>query len=476
VIRLTVVRPTVVVAAALIVLLVGCGEEARSGEPRAASPISSWRFTSLEVDGEPVAVDKPLFLDITDDGFQASTTCNSIGGHFGGELWMTAMGCPSRANEIERYFAQALRVEPTEQGDQLVFDDGHIRLVYESFVDPLPADLFAVLGDADASVDESKLPPEQATGTVPPVFEALVPIPSPSTDIDLFLADLDGNICLVYGTATAIDKFCQAPRAAAEISYATDIPFFEQPTLRLALIPDRFASAAAERPDLGKYSANILIVGADAPQGTHTLADAEGNTFRLVVPSPWTDPMAASRTDPDASVLSTPTTNAGAGRDLANVSTTTIATTPAATSVVTAVAIAQANDFRAASAALDDAKVRWSAAHIASYRLSVSEDLNFWTQGCTWMTVVSNGVLTDTEVDPSSTSTACVSVDWTVEQLHELISQWVESINEFPSPQFGEHTLDVRFDDIGVPTTMVFDLANGADEESSMHVTFTPTA
>src|SRR5215210_8193301 len=145
--------------------------------------------------------------------------------------------------------------------------------------------------------------------------------------------------------------------------------------------------------------------------------------------------MAASRTDPDASVLSTPTTNAGAAPDLANVSTTqTIATTPAATSVVTAVAFAQANDFRAVSAALDDAKVRCSAAHIASYRLSVSEDLNFWTQVCTWMTVVSNGVLADTEVDPSSTSTARISVDWTVEQLHEVISQWLESINEFPSP------------------------------------------
>jgi heat shock protein HslJ len=149
VIRLTVVRPTVVVAAALIVLLVGCAEDARSGEPVAAAPISSWRFTSLEVDGQPVAVDKPLFLDITDDGFEASTTCNSIGGQFGDELWMTAMGCPSRANEIERYFAQALHVEPTEQGDQLVFDDRHVRLVYEAFVDPLPADLFAVVPDVN---------------------------------------------------------------------------------------------------------------------------------------------------------------------------------------------------------------------------------------------------------------------------------------------------------------------------------------
>jgi hypothetical protein len=73
------------------------------------------------------------------------------------------------------------------------------------------------------------------------------------------------TFCLVYGTATAIHKFCQAPRMAAETSYATDIPFYEQPTLRLALIPDRFASAAAERPDLGKYSSN----GADEESSMH---------------------------------------------------------------------------------------------------------------------------------------------------------------------------------------------------------------
>ena len=90
--------------------------------------------------------------------------------------------------------------------------------------------------------------------------------------------------------------------------------------------------------------------------------------------------------------------------------------------------------------------------------------------------MVSNGVLIDSEVDSSSTATACIPVEWTVEQLYERISQWLQTVNEFASPEFGAHTLDVRFNDIGVPTAMVFDLANGDDEESSMQVTFMPTA
>jgi hypothetical protein len=133
----------------------------------------------------------------------------------------------------------------------------------------------------------------------PPDLEALVPIPSPSSDIDLFLAQFDGNVCLVYGTATAMDKFCEAPRVAAAASTAFDIPIYGQPIARVALVPDDFAPAAAARPELGAYDSNILILRADAPVGKHTLTDDEGNTLMLLVPPPWTDPMAASRTDPN---------------------------------------------------------------------------------------------------------------------------------------------------------------------------------
>ena len=149
------------------------------------------------------------------------------------------------------------------------------------------------------------------------------------------------------------------------------------------------------------------------------------------------------------------------------------APTVAATSVVPSIAPTEAHEAVAVSQALESAKVRWSEAGIASYRLTVAEDGNYWSQGCRWITVISDGVLTVTEVDPSSTSSGCDPVDWTVEQLHEMIAGWLEAVDEFAGPEFGEHTIAVQFDDLGVPVAMEFDLANGNDEESSMRVTLT---
>ncbi len=111
--------------------------------------------------------------------------------------------------------SQAYENEPTRDGDQLVFDDGSVRLVYKAFTDPQPAELFAVLGDPSLSVDESQLPPENVTGSVPPDFKSLVPLPSPSNDVDLFLGTIDGNVCIVYGTHDAMDKWCDSARLVA---------------------------------------------------------------------------------------------------------------------------------------------------------------------------------------------------------------------------------------------------------------------
>jgi len=129
----------------------------------------------------------------------------------------------------------------------------------------------------------------------------------------------------------------------------------------------------------------------------------------------------------------------------------------------------------AVSEALEAARVRWSDANVASYRLTIAEDRNFWSAGCKWIVVVSEGVAIASEVDPSSTSSTCMPNESTVEQLHELIATWLDSVSEFADPEFGEHTLNVEFNEIGVPIAMGYDLANGADEESSMHVTFTPS-
>jgi hypothetical protein len=298
--RLIVVRLAAVVATGVLLFVPACGQAVETVDEPAAreTSLGSWRFESLELDGQLIAIERPLFLDITEEGFHASTTCNDVSGHFGGELITTLMACPGEAGETERHFVETFRIEPVLDGEHLVFEDGVVRLVYRAFTDPTPAELFGVLGDPNASVDESMLPPEEATGTVPPHFDVLIPLPSPSIEIDMFLAEFDGNVCLVYGTATSIDKFCSPPRLAAEYSRATEIPIYEQPLLRVAIIPDRFAPAADARSDLGSYASNILILHADAPQGVHNLIDDAGNTLRLDVPAPWTDPMAASRTDP----------------------------------------------------------------------------------------------------------------------------------------------------------------------------------
>lgn len=122
--------------------------------------------------------------------------------------------------------------------------------------------------------------------------------------------------------------------------------------------------------------------------------------------------------------------------------------------------------------ALADARARWSEAEILSYRMEVAEDRNYWSSGCKWITVVTDGVVTDSSVDSSSTSQNCLGVGWTVGQLHDQISSWADSLDQFSDPAFGEHTLTVVFDEFGVPEQIAFDLANGSDEEASLRVTF----
>ena len=128
------------------------------------------------------------------------------------------------------------------------------------------------------------------------------------------------------------------------------------------------------------------------------------------------------------------------------------------------------------SEALDEARTRWADAAVTSYRLDVAEDRNNWSRGCNWTTLVSDGGVTETRINPrinpSSTAQECPPAEWTVEQLHDLISSWLASIEELASPEFGDHTLQVDYNEIGVPVTMEYDLANGDDEEASMRATF----
>ena len=131
------------VATVAMLAFTACGraDEAASGVPLPtvessavrAEPglLGTWRFESLEVDGVPFTIDRQLFLDITVDGFRAETTCNAVSGPLGGEISTTLMVCgTAAATDGERFMSQALRNQPVQSDDQLVFDDGNVRLVY----------------------------------------------------------------------------------------------------------------------------------------------------------------------------------------------------------------------------------------------------------------------------------------------------------------------------------------------------------
>jgi len=126
--------------------------------------------------------------------------------------------------------------------------------------------------------------------------------------------------------------------------------------------------------------------------------------------------------------------------------------------------------------ALAEAKARWAAAGIDRYTLVVAEEVNYWSKGCRWITEITAGVVTRTEVDSSSRSQNCVEAVITVESLHDRIAVFADTIEKYSDPGFGVHILKVSFNEFGVPETVVYDLANGADEETSLRVEFTPAA
>jgi len=128
------------------------------------------------------------------------------------------------------------------------------------------------------------------------------------------------------------------------------------------------------------------------------------------------------------------------------------------------------------AAGLADAKARWAAAGIDSYTLVVAEEVNYWSKGCRWITEITAGSVTRTEVDSSSRSQNCVEHVITVGSLHDRIARYADTVEKYDDPGFGVHKLEVSFNEFGVPETVVYDLANGSDEESSLRVDFTPSA
>jgi hypothetical protein len=274
----------VVTSLGLTALLAACGDE---------SAPETWRLVTFEVAGDLRPIDEPLFLEVDGDGFAAETPCNTVRGEFGGPLASTAMACDPGRTESEALMTQAFADEPVEIDGRLVFVEGDVRLIYESFVEPVTFDLIAVLGDERRSVDASALPPESATGTVPPDYDALIPVASPVPTIDLFLASLDGRPCVVYGTETSIGSACTGPRELSFRTRTVNVPQDDPSYLRVAIIPDDFG-AVADRSGLGTYDTNLLIVADAVPAGTQVLTNTAGNTLAVMIGEPSAQPPTSS--------------------------------------------------------------------------------------------------------------------------------------------------------------------------------------
>ncbi len=136
---------------------------------------------------------------------------------------------------------------------------------------------------------------------------------------------------------------------------------------------------------------------------------------------------------------------------------------------------ADIDDENSVQGALAAARSDWAAAGIDDYRLDLVESVNYWSRGCTWTAVVAGGDLATVSVD-STTNSYCSEVDWTVELLFDMVSGWTDEIERFDESSFGEHTLIAEFGFNGVPTLLEFDLANGADEETSLQISFSETS
>jgi len=134
-------------------------------------------------------------------------------------------------------------------------------------------------------------------------------------------------------------------------------------------------------------------------------------------------------------------------------------------------------DIEASLGDLNDAKIAWENADISSYRVSATESRNHWSFGCTWHTVVAEGVVVESTTDlTAGGATFCVERTLTVEDLHRRIAQMANEVRQYGEPDSRQDTLDVEYNDVGVPESIEFDLASAFDEESSLRVTFTVLA
>jgi len=129
-------------------------------------------------------------------------------------------------------------------------------------------------------------------------------------------------------------------------------------------------------------------------------------------------------------------------------------------------------------AQLEVARALWREADITSYRIEATESRNYWTYGCSWITVVTDGEAR--QVSDREDDNSCWPRPFTVGDLHETVERLAAMLerSELGRTQEqdsvgGADQLDIVWSDSGVPVSIEFDLIDIADEEMLQTVRFT---
>ncbi len=250
-----------------------------------------WVLTSADFEGAPLSLLEPMFVEIEGDQISGNAVCNGFGGSFESGLDQTTAGCSAEdesvpdLSTIDAALIDAAAARPQIQGDQLVSHSGGFTFFYERTVDPTPEELFGILGDEDRMADSSEIFLDPEAGGSHQPFEQLVRVDHPGSTGRFFIGVSSELVCLIASTDTESLTTCHRPRFAARTAGGYELSNRNGPTgIRMALIPDPFVDAAAQRPDLGEVYDNILLIDDDATPGRHTLTDAGGAQLVVQIP------------------------------------------------------------------------------------------------------------------------------------------------------------------------------------------------
>jgi hypothetical protein len=195
-----------------------------------------WTLTSADLEGAPVSLLEPMFLEIEGDQVGGNSVCNDFGGSFEGEFTQTLAGCSTEGESvpdlstIDAAPIDAAAARPQIQGDQLVSRSGGFRFFYERAVDPTPAELFEILDDVDRNAGSSEIFLDPEAGGSHQPFEQLVRVDHPGSTGRFYIGVSSELVCLIASTDTESFTACHKPRFAARTAYGYELSNMNGPT------------------------------------------------------------------------------------------------------------------------------------------------------------------------------------------------------------------------------------------------------